>query len=305
MAWMATDLLASVRRRARLSSSSTQGVTDADLLSHADDEMASTLVPLILSVQEEHSVYPADIPIVAGQQAYRMPSRNVGGKVRNVSCNVGGVEYPLTRYEQPQVTGLLATQQGQPQGFQIQGGSFLLWPTPSTSGTLRLPYFTRPGRLTKTAAEYGVVTNVTSGFGAQLQLDVVNSFSLGQKIDIIAFRPPFEYLHVELEIVGWSGVGLTLATPWAGTLVQNGDYVTTADKSPVMQCPVELHSLLVELVVRRVMMQFGFAAKVATCDREIERLRAQALVALTPRTGGAARKVVGLMQREGVTSWRR
>lgn len=298
MAWLASDLLADVRRRAKLSSSTSLGVADADLLAHADAEMSSSIVPLMLSVSEEFSVYPDDITIVPNQAGYRLPARNVGGKVRNVSCVIGGAQYPLPRLEPEQLLSVRTDLTGQPGGFTIESGTVKLWPTPAVSGTLKLPYFVRPGRLTVTAAEFKQITiKDISGSLMSLSFATNHSFTTGQLVDFIAFRPPFEYLVVETEVLDTPSVTkIDVATD---VLTEVGDYVCVKDKSPVMQCPVELHSLLTELVVRRVMMQIGYRERAAECAKEIERLEGFARQILAPRTVGSSRKAMGLMQRMG------
>ncbi len=302
MAWLASDLLTDVRRRCKLSSSTALGVADADLLAHADAEMSSEIVPLMLSVSEEFSVFPSDISIVNGQAGYRLPKRNVGGKVRNVSAVIGGAQNPLPRLEPEQILSAVPSLTGQPIGYTVESGTIKLWPTPATTGTLKLPYFVRPGRLTNTASEFKVVTAIAIGATTTLTFGSAHSFAPGDNVDAIAFRPPFEYLIVETPVLSApSGTTITIAndTP----LLAVGDYVCAADKSPVMQCPVELHSLLTELVVRRVMMQIGYRERVAECDKEIERLTARALQVLTPRTVGSARKVIGVAQRMTSRPW--
>lgn len=314
MAWTTTDLLADVRRRAMLPSASTQGTTDADLLEYANNEMFTNLVPLVMSANEEFFVMTSDVSLVGGQGAYRMPNRSAGSKLRDVNYIMGAALLNLARIEPEQLTQFVLSASGMPAGFYLEAGTVNLVPRPTSPGTLRVKWFTRPGRLTKTAADYAVIQAVAYSGGNTVKVSVATGFSVAsQTLDVIAFRPPFEYLVVDgassvavnTDINGnpsftvdtWT---LTVSSPTtpAPDLSPNiavGDYLCVSDKSPLMQIPVEMHSLLAQRIVCAVMESYGYQERWAQAQQVADRMEQRALKMIQPRVDGAPKKMRGIL----------
>lgn len=303
MAWLTSDLLADVRRRAMLPSTSTLGVADADLLEHANAEFATRLIPLVTSVNEEFYVQTVDIAVVAGQSAYRLPNRNAGGKLRDVTYVIGSSVLNLARIEPERLTQWIASPFGTPTGFYLEAGTVNLVPAPAGSGTIRMKYYVRPGRLTNSASDFGIVTGATySGNSVALTFSGTLSTTNGVLYDVIAYRPPFEYLATDAtaSLSGAGAVTLTVGGPTspAPDLSRNiavGDYVAKRDLSPILQLPVELQSLLVQRTVCAVMESFNYSERLKSAEDAYARMEEAALKLLTPRVDGAPRKMRGLL----------
>lgn len=307
MAWTTTDLLADVRRRAMLPTTATQGTTDADLLEHANNELFSRLAPLVMSVNEEFYVQTVDIPIVSGQSAYRMPNRSAGAKLREVTYLIGSTRNQLTRLEPEQLTRWVVNPLGVPSAFYLEAGTLNLIPTPAGAGTIRMSYFVRPGRLTNTATDYATVGAVsyTGGNSVLTSLSGSLTAALSGVYDIIAFRPPFEYLLADAVCTSLAG-GVTFTVSSPTTPAPNfspniavGDYVTLRDKSPVLQLPVELHSLLSQRTVCAVMEAFNYTERLQAAEAVYARMEETALRLITPRVDGAPKKMRGLINTQG------
>lgn len=309
MAWMTSDLIADVRRRAMLPNTSTLGTTDADILVHADNVMASRLVPLVQSVNEEFYVQTVDVALVAGQSAYRMPARNSGAKLRDVTLLRGNVQLNLARIEPERLTEWTSNPTGTPVGFYLEAGTINLVPAPAGGGALRLRYFVRPGALVTSSAQYAPITAVTYGGANAVVLSVAGASafvpSAGPTVDVIAARPPFEYLitngPVTSTVTGGSVdrtitlSGPTSPAPNFSPNIAVGDYITQVDVSPVIQLPVELHSLLVQRVVCAIMETLNYRERWEMACRVAEEMEEQALRLISPRVDGAPRKMRGLL----------
>jgi len=312
MAWTTTDLLADVRRRAMLPNTATQGTTDADLLAHANNEMASRLVPLVQSVNEEFYVQTVDIPFVAGQAAYRFPNRNSGAKLRDVLLVLGNAQLNLARIEPEQLTRWVANSVGTPAAFYLEAGTLNLVPLPGGSGTLRTKYYVRPGQFTNTATDYAVITGVTYTGANTVNLTYTGSISTanGSTCDVIAYRPPFEYLLVDATVSAKTSGSLTLTITSPTTPPPNfspniavGDYLTVSDKSPILQLPVELQSLLAQRTVCAVMEAFNYTERHSAAEAVYARMQEAALKLITPRVDGAPRKMRGILSAQRRVGW--
>ena len=309
MAWTTTDLLADVRRRAMLPNVSTQGTTDADLLEYANNEMSANLVPLVMSVNEEFFVQTVDVATISGQYAYRLPNRNVGGKLRDVNYIMGAALLNLARIEPEQLTQFVVGSVGFPAGFYLESGSINLIPKPSVGGLLRFKHFVRPGRLITSTAQYGTITAVNYTGPDTVVLSVSGSSpfvpSSGPTVDVIAANPPFEYLLTNATVTSTVSGGtvdrtVTVTSPTSpppnfSPNIQVGDYITQLDVSPVIQLPVELHSLLAQRIVCAVMESFGYQERWAQAKRIADEMEERALRLIAPRVDGAPKKMRGIL----------
>ncbi len=304
MAWLTSDLLADVRRRAMLPNTSTLGLVDADILEHANNEMASRMVPLVTSVNEEFYVQTVDITLIAGKGAYRIPNRSAGGKLRDVTYIMGSSVLNLARIEPEMLTQFVVSASGTPSCFYMEAGTVNLIPAPAGGGTLRMKYFVRPGRFTNTATDFGIITNTISSSTTTAALAFSGSLGLLEAdLDVIAYRPPFEYLCIAA-LAFSPGAGLyTLTKPQnEASLSLNiaaGDYLCKPDKSPIIQLPVELQSLLVQRTVCAIMETFNYGERLAAAEATYARMEEAALKLITPRVDGSPRKMRGVLNLMG------
>ena len=78
-----------------------------------------------------------------------------------------------------------------------------------------------------------------------------------------------------------------------------GDYICKPDLSPLIQLPVELHSLLVQRTVCAIMETFNYSERLASAEATYERMERAALKLITPRVDGAPRKMRGVLNLMG------
>jgi hypothetical protein len=309
--WTAADLVAAVKLRAMLpTSSSAPGTADSDVLAHANDELQSRLVPLLMSVNEEFFTFTTDVALVSGQAVYRVPDRAAAAKLRELNLVSGNVLLNLPRIEPEQLTRFLAGGAvGVPAAFVMEAGGVRLVPTPSASSmTLRMRFFFRPGELTATTSNYATITTATPTSSTEVTLTLgtglVPSASTSYLYDLISGRPPFEYLAMDGTCesaltpydmrfsAGYSGLqSATSAIGWTGA-----DYLAVRGLSPVPQLPSEVHPLLVQRTLCRVLQQLGRYETLDRAEREADRLEKVALSLLSPRVDGAPRKMRGVLQ---------
>lgn len=309
MAWTTTELLADVSRSAMLpAGGSASGVASSDLLAHADKELQSRLLPLVMAVREEFYVRVQDVPLVASQSAYRIPYRGIANKLREVSLLNGSAETTLPRIEPEQLAELGIQSGGAPRAFYLERDSVVLVPAPaSASGSLRLRYFTRPNRLvassaTTTPTIVSVAANTPSA-GTTRITHSASGTSLGTSglWDIVRKNPGFEHVGIDLTFTG-SAAGtvdvVSSALPSDFTTANNaGDFISSAETSPVVQLPPELHNLLYQRTLCRVLASLGDLDVLAVAEKQAADMEAAATTLVAHRTAGNPRKVVGSLMR--------
>lgn len=312
MAYLASALVADVRRRGMLpsSSSSSAGYTDADILSHANAEMAAYMVPLVMSINEEFYTTSVDVPVTAGQWAYRLPNRSVGGKLRDVQLILGGQLMNLARLEPEELVLYSATSAGTPSAFYLDAGCVNLTPIPGAGLTLRLRYYARPGQLTVTATDFTQISTIASSSASSLVLNIASSTGSGltsaNYADIVSSQSPYEPLLLSGYILSNSGTQITLNSLTTAQLYNysaignfqtggpgRGAYICKENESPIVQLPDELVSLLSWRTLAGVLRQMGHHERLGACEAECERLEKVALRLLAPRVDGEPKKLIG------------
>lgn len=286
-AYTSDSLIAQVQRRGMIPTSSNTLAT-ADFLSFINDEIQTFIVPFLMSVREEFFVTYQDVSVTAGVSAYPIPERAIGSKLRDVQRLSGSTYVPMSRLEPERIARDAIDGSGTPEGYFFRGNNVVLWPTPSSTLSLRLFYFIRPNRVVALTETTTVATS--PGSGAVTIAAAPSGFSAGAtSYDIIKpTAPGFECRAIDQSATR-SSTTLTFSATPTGLVV--GDYVALAGETPVPQIPAELHPLLAQRVVVRALQALG-APQSAEAEATAERMRLAAHGLLSPRSEGSARYVV-------------
>lgn len=287
MAYTTTDLISAVKSLASIPTSQSLFST-SDFLRFANRALSMKLVPLLQSVREEYYVTEKDYAVTAAQASYRIPSRAVGAKLRDVKIIDGDYEYSLPRLDPEGVT---SSTQGQ-RGFYLKANHVVLVPTPTTTdGTyLRLSYTRRPGTLVATT-DCAQITSIDTGNNQVVVSSVPSTFTTSVEVDLIEGKPGFDWLATDKAITGVSGTTISFASLPTG--LAEGDWLALAGKSPVMQIPLELHPILEQAVAVTCLSAQGKRSDAKAMDDELSVLMKDALNVLTPRIDGEPKKIVG------------
>jgi hypothetical protein len=285
--YTSTNIIASLRRRGQLASSPQQLDTD-DFLAFLTEECQTYMTALLMSVREEHLLTTLDTTGTGG--VVQIPSRAVGGKLKQVLVNNGSGYAPLVRVEPERVDASSAG--GSPSGYVLQGNHLLLTPTPTGSTSVRLTYFRRPSRVVDDTASVGLVTALNRTTGVITVSSLPGAFSGAVAVDFVSGTPGFDSLGDDVSGTGDTTANtVTVAPSSLPARLSVGDYVCLAGETPIPQLPVELHPLLAQRVVVKCLEALG-DSKVAVAEAQCEKQRLQALTLLSPRVEGAARVVI-------------
>jgi hypothetical protein len=308
--WTTTDFLADVRRSGSLGSASIAGVTDTDILAVGDKETQTALLPFLAKLGEDFFMRSLDVALVSGQSQYRVPKRAIGARLRHVSLVRNGVSIAnLNRIAVEDLETLNPYASSVPTGFYVDAGGLTLVPAPGSSGDLlRLRYLARPGRLVAVAA-CRQLTGVFRDTPTVGQTRITwGGLTLGNTgtFDLIAGNTPHE--HLAIDVVGSNGNAGAL--DFASTDIPNtlaaGDFVGPTDQTCLIQLPDELQGVLSQFCAARLLRNGGWKDEAAELRDEAEKMRAEAIELLTPRTPGNPRKLTGgaLGQMKRGMGWR-
>lgn len=288
-------LIASIKRRAMVPTSQ-QTFQASDFLAIADEELRSLLLPLLLSAFGEHYVRESDTTLVANQANYRIPSRAVAGKLRDVVyLDANSNRYSLPEVSPDALDELDTTSSVPPRFYYVQNQHVVLVPTPSSaSGTLRLRYYCRPGDLVATAGtDYAVITSINTGSGAITCTTVPSGWSTSSSLyDLVRAKPHFDHLAIDLTATGvttGAGGNVTVAAASLPSELAVGDQVCVANQSGVPQLPLELHALLAQLCAAKCLEALGDGEAAERAYSVASRMREDAQAVLAPRVDGEVR----------------
>lgn len=296
MAWTTTELLADIRRRARLSTTDPDH-TDANLLLDADNQMDELLIPLVLGVNSEFYVRVDNQTTVADQAEYPIPARCVASVPRQVFL-ISSDEQPVEPLPHVSLSERYAFSQGggYPCAYAVQDDQIVLLPTPSTGGdTLRILYEYQPGKLIA-ASSCAHVANY-AGAGDFECDDVPAAWTTSTTLDLLMGTSPFSLLSEGLVpsavVTGASGT-VTVDPADISSRVATGDsgfYLCPTGYTCVPQIPADIHAVLALAVAVEVLDQVGDPLSQPMRGKlELALRRAQSK--LQPRVKGAPLKIV-------------
>lgn len=301
--YVADAVIASAKGRGRIPDSAFGA---GDLLQIANEELESYIVPLLTSVQEDYYETDADYPLSSAlSTTYRLPSRAVGGGLREVSfLDASGATIDVPRID---VTDLEAATWG----FVLKSQSVQYVNRVSYSGstTLRMTYSFSPNLLCQ-AANAAVVTYINGAIitlgavgtptsplpapsdgGAPSNMAGVTSF------DFIKATPGFECIAFD-QTGTCNGTTLTLdgSVP---TSLAVGDYVAQAHYTPVPQCPTAFVPLLSQSIAAQLLKRMGSLEESQAALAERKLMETQVLPLVQNRIRGAPKSLIarrGILQ---------
>jgi hypothetical protein len=286
--WTSTDLLASVRRRTGMPAAA--GLfSDAEILTCADEETRSYLVPFVLSEREDYWTENYDVSLVDGTASYRLPYRAVGGKLRDVYL----IDQFGNARSMPRITGNDLTDARF--GFYFEGNKVTLVNSGDLTFTrlgvtLRMVYYLRPNALVATTSAAMVTTFDT--VAKTITFSACSSLASATSFDVIRAKPGFDTLGFDQ--AGSINVGNTIVTMVSDLPdgLEVGDYVCLPQQTPVPQVPAEMHDLLAQRVAVAILKAKNLSDKAAVAESELKTLSTLALKMLSPRVEGESQQII-------------
>jgi hypothetical protein len=295
-----TALLASIRRRASIPTTSTTGGADADLLAYANEELQLRLTADIMRLREEYFAYNSDSAISG--TSYRVPKRAIGGKLRGVYL-LDSSSNPLEVLQriEPERVPDYGTDQSV-LGFVVEGNNVKLVPSATTTASyLRLSYHIRPNELATTGHQAITVVDTANN---RVTVSSTTGFTTSTPCDLLAGKPGFHHLAIDQTptVVGSPAGTVTFSALPSGLAV--GDYLALAEKGPIPQIPAEYHPILAQRVAIKYLQAGGYLEELAGALRELEGMEAAVGVLATPRVDGSPQKIINRTGAVSGAGWR-
>lgn len=288
MIYTSTELLASIKTRAMIPSSQNT-FQDSDLLNLANEEMESFIVGTLMRVQEEYLVYTQQIPLVQGQTRYRIPERAIGMKIRDIVMVTNSSKYYLPRIAREAIPEFDSQNLGA--GFYLENNNIvLLWEPNASEGYLEVSTFGRPGKIVESIL-YQEITSVDTSTNTLGMTTLLPAFIVGAKVDVQTHLSGSEYLLRSATITAIDLVNKTVTVDLDTSKVQVGDYLCEEFECAVPQCPEEMHPLLAQRVVCRVLEALNDKDGLANASQKLKEMEVNILALTDSRVEGKPQKV--------------
>lgn len=293
-----TAMLASIKRRAMIPTSQVL-FQDSDLLSILTEELQSDIVPLILSVREDHFVHNYDVDIDATVNRYAIHLRAFGQKLKDlVLLNDNDREVNIPRANPSSIKQEQAFGYSYPVSagrvFFFEGDEVVIFPDTATLGgmQLRQKIYRRPNNLVAQSAA-GQITAIDTTTKVLTLGNVPNTWTAASVIDIIKGTPGFKSRGDDLALTAVDAtaktVTLSAAVP-SGVVV--GDWVSLAGESPIPQIPYETHHILAQRGMIKVLEDLGDQSGLQAAADVYKDMVSKFLIMMSPRADDSPKRLV-------------
>lgn len=290
-----TELLTAIKRAAGIPAYQVR-FSDPDLLSLADEETRTIILPMVTSMREDYLVAFTSIPVAAGQQAFPIPERAVAQSLRELKFRITGQNYVINLPYIPIEQQYSSFYAAQPVGYNFQGDDIYIINPPATPGLLFCWYVMRPGLLVESTAVATVATFPTDN--TMTVTGLPSAWGAAAIVDAIPKRNGSHIPKIMDASVTIAGVTLTFdplvytATNKLSDLLVVGDHIALAGQTDLVQLPTETQDVLVQAVKARVHQGLGQEQQHAAALQELDRKIRSAMDLLAPRNEGECPKVV-------------
>lgn len=290
-------LLASVKRRITLPDAQNLFSPD-DLIAFMTDELESTIIPLIHSVQQEYWVYIKDVQIVQNQNNYTIPVRGIVNGLRLVTLvdptGKNETSFPLLRPENVSSTNswLSPYGMGTAYGFTMEDDHIVAFPNLSIinpTNLIRFRYERTPSQLCAVTA----AAQITAINGTVVTVNnIPTDWSTATTVDIIKGSPAFVAKADDLAVSALDTNLLTITIPSLPSGAAIGDWVCFAGTSPIPQIPVQMFPYLAQCTANLCMASMADTEPYKDAMQKTALMKEDLLKLMQPRDIGNVQTIV-------------
>lgn len=257
--------------------------SDDNLIKILSDELLYTVVPFIMTLQEEFFVHYVDTAIENNKFNYPIPTRSIASGLRDlkvVSSNGDEQDIPRISPENDQNFAY---------GITIRDNNVrLLNPSDWTGYSLRMYYYLRPSYLVPTD-EAAIITGIN---GNDITIDTVpGTWSIGEVTDFINGKPPFNIKLTDQTVSNITSNILTMASEPTGVIV--GDRIAKADESPIANIPYAAQPYLIQSAILTVLEGLGDQAGFKLAAAAYMKMENNLKTLISPRITGEPKVING------------
>jgi len=290
------SLLASIKRRITLPDAQNLYSPD-DLIAFMGDELSSTIIPLVHSVQQEYWVEKHDIQLVQNQTNYTIPIRGITNGLRLVTLldtNNNEIDYPLLRPEMtassynwlsPYSTSTLY-------GFYIENDHIVMFPNSVVTNPVNKVRF----RIERQPSQLCAVSEAAQIVAIAGNVVTVNlipiDWTTSLLFDITNGGLQFNSRGDDLTITNISAGLMQITFTALPSTVVIGDWISVAGTSPIPQIPYQAFPYLAQAVACKCLEGLADTQPWQGAKQVLDRMKEDLLKLMQPRDIGNVQTVV-------------
>lgn len=307
-----TDTLLNRVKRIESIPVSNNTFTEADIVDLMNMELQSSIVPLLMSVNEEYFVHSVDYSVATNTEYLDIPSDAVGMKARDVYKvdTSTGQFFSMPRLTPEQIAGNGVIGYGASGfgGYYLQQNRLMFYPKTQSPATIRINYFRKPNTLCL-IEDSGEIISIDVGANTVTLDNVPSDWIIGTVVDFINESQPFSTGYSQATIVNITGTDVEFSSTVIADLAV-GMWAAETGTSPFPQyIPTETLDLLVQATAMRCLEALGDKAGWTNANVKYQMMEQNLLTLITPRVVGQPKKIVsggGIIgaTRSGRRTWR-
>lgn len=302
--------------RGILSPNSQNTLQPEDIIAFLDQEMRTSIVPLVLAAQEEFWVTNIDQPVLQGVTHYKIPKRSAFATWRDVVfVDNNQMEINMSMLS-PEYLKLTYPAGGNPPlyvfGFILQNDEIILYPPTLSTPVqykLRMKIKRRPNNLTQ-VTNCAQIVNINTTTKVVTVNAVPPTWTTSDTFDIIPNSPQFTSLRDDQTISTINVNNITFSSPGNDPFtgqplnplpyntqsntytMQIGDWICPAQMSCIPQVPYDMFALLVQRGMIRSLEALGDTQNLQVAERRYQDMAVDFARTVSPRIDGTPKKIV-------------
>lgn len=288
-----STLIASVKRKALLP---TGMISDTDIVELMDDELHTAIMPFLMRLREDYFATYVDYT-TGGINIFDLPTDAIGAKLKDVVFFLDGYQEAFVNVTRLSIEELSANRYDsmRPYGFYILDNKLYLYPQNSAAGqVLRMYYYKRVNHLTPIS---DTINGTTVTYAAKIltkndlvaTVDAIpDGWATSTSIDLIRGVQPYGVTST-LSMTDITGNAITLSA----NTYNVGDYLCLSGDTVYPQIPEEIHPLLVQATVIKVLESMKDTQGLKIATERYAKMEDDLTTLLTPRVDGETKKIVG------------
>lgn len=293
-----TDFIDKVKVKGMIPTSQNTFTTQR-FLDISNDIMRLEIVPMIVRVRESYYSYVVDTTFNA-TGIYDIPSRAIAGKLLNLYILNGTAKLNLPWVFEEELQDYGTSPVGRPTAFVRGNQVYLLPVTPPQFTTLRMMIHLRPNEIVANASA-AQITAINTGTNTLTfaTSTIPTTYTTGVLYDLIQQKPPFGTLALDQGVSSVTSTTVVFSSTLPSSLAV-GDWLSLAGQTPIIQMPIEVQTLFVQLVANQCLKNSPHVASYQAGVADAKSLMDNAVGLLDHRIENAGRKVVnrtGILRR--------
>lgn len=303
--WTAAELLADVRRAARIPAGSLD-FTDVNLRRTATEVITSFAGWAMSKAGEARELFQRDYSSATAvidspygpNREILLPPQALAGTIDSVFwVSSDGKERRLELidiYQQPLQDTADST--GEPWGFALLNHRLRVYPMPQTAGKLRVNYQRRHPELIEDAPTNLATTSggaTTTATTVTFPTSAAPPFNVSDYVDLVNSAYPYQMFLTDVRVtnVGVSDVTVSCDPSLITSDMATGTRIVKSGQSPYIHLPLEFRLCLNEKIAEKLLREVGDARGAMAAGTAAETELQRVIQMLNPRTQSARQKL--------------